>query len=153
MSRVREIFIARAGGAPMTQTDQVRAVAGQGLEGDRYAAGVGTFSRKDSKHDRHVTLIEAENVEAFAQSTGLPFTTVMTRRNVVTEGVRLNDLAGKIFKIGDVRIRGIRLCEPCKILARQSFAEILPAMNGKSGLRAEILTDGIIRVGDVIVPC
>jgi MOSC domain-containing protein YiiM len=150
MSRVHQIFIASQGAEPMVGRTAVRAVVGQGLEGDRYATGVGTFSKTPHRPDSEVTLIELENVDAFALESGLPFTTAMSRRNIVTEGVRLNDLEGVEFTVGSVRLRGIRLCEPCKILARNTFHEILPALNGKAGLRAQILTEGVIRVGDTI---
>jgi MOSC domain-containing protein YiiM len=154
MSRVVEIYIAVKGAEPMVAKDQIRAVLGQGLEGDRYSIGAGTFSKTPHRADSEVTLIELENVEAFAREFGKPFTTAMARRNIVTEGVRLNDLEGVEFTVGDVRLRGIRLCEPCKILARNTFYEILPALNGKAGLRAQILTEGVIHVGDTIaIPC
>jgi MOSC domain-containing protein YiiM len=72
------------------------------------------------------------------------------RRNIVTDGVSLNDLVGKEFYVGEVRIRGIRLCEPCSYLAKISFPEILKGLVHKGGLRAQILSEGLIRVGDTI---
>jgi len=82
----------------------------------------------------------------------LPFTAIQARRNLVTQGVDLNALAGREFHIGDVRIRGIRLCEPCNYLAKETFPETLRGLVRKGGLRAQILTAGTIRVGDNIVP-
>lgn len=151
MSRVFQIFTAPKGAEAMTARESVRALLGQGLEGDRYSTGMGTFSKKPHRADSEVTLIELENVEAFAREFGKPFTASMSRRNIVTEGVHLNDLEGQEFTVGAVRLRGIRLCEPCKILARNTFYEILPALNGKAGLRATILTEGLIHIGDSIV--
>jgi MOSC domain-containing protein YiiM len=150
MSRVVQIFIAPAATAPMEARDAVRAVAGSGIAGDRYGNDAGSFSPKVHKPDYEITLIELENVEEFARDKGVAFTAAKSRRNIVTEGVRLNDLVDKEFTVGEVRLRGIRLCEPCRILARTSAYEVLPALNGKAGLRAEVLNDGVIAVGDSI---
>jgi MOSC domain-containing protein YiiM len=151
VSRVFQIFTAPKAAAAMTARESVRAVLGQGLDGDRYSTGMGTFSKTPHRPDSEVTLIELENVEAFARAFGKPFTASMSRRNIVTAGVRLNALEGREFTVGAVRLRGVRLCEPCRILARNTFYEILPALNGKAGLRATILTAGLIRIGDGIV--
>ena len=125
---------------------------GKGLEGDRYFAGTGTFSPTTPKPDYELTLIEQENIDAFAAESGLPFTAASARRNIVTTGIRLNDLVGVEFLVGEVRIRGIRLCEPCTHLAKRSFQEILNGLVHKGGLRAQILSAGTIQVGDPIRP-
>jgi len=134
----------------MTSLAEVRAVAGRGLEGDRYFEGAGTFSPHPQKPDFELTLIEWEKVEAFARESGLPFTTAHARRNLVTEGVDLNALAGHEFRIGGALIRGIRLCEPCNYLAKTSFPETLRGLVHKGGVRAQIVESGTIRVGDAI---
>jgi MOSC domain-containing protein YiiM len=135
----------------MESKSRVRAVPGKGLEGDRYFQGVGTFSPATPKPDYELTFIEQENVEAFVAETGLAFTAADTRRNVVTLGIRLNDLVGQEFRIGAVRIRGIRLCEPCSYLAKRSFPDVLKGLVHKGGLRAQILSEGNIGVGDKII--
>jgi len=124
---------------------------GRGLEGDRYCLGNGTFSPQPQKPDYEVTLIELEKIEAFCRESGLPFTSSRARRNIVTQGVDLNSLVGKTFRIGEVLIRGIRLCEPCNHLAKTSFPEALSGLAHKAGLRAQIMSEGIIHVGDAIV--
>lgn len=124
---------------------------GRGLEGDRYFAGSGTFSPHPQKPDFEVTLIEWEKIEAFAAESGLPFTAERARRNLVTEGVDLNALVGKEFFVGDVRLRGMRLCEPCSYLARISFPETLRGLVHKGGLRAQIVSGGVLRIGDAVV--
>jgi MOSC domain-containing protein YiiM len=134
----------------MASRSEVRAVPGKGLEGDRYFVGAGTFSPNPQKPDFEITLIEKEKVEAFARDSALPFTAAHARRNIVTEGVDLNALVGKEFSVGPVRLRGIRLCEPCAYLAKASFPETLKGLVGKSGLRAQILSEGSIRTGDSI---
>ena len=134
----------------MTRRLEARAVPGRGLEGDRYFSGIGTFSPTPQKPDFEVTLIEQEKIEAFAHETGLPFTADQARRNIVTEGVDLNALVGREFLVGSVRLRGIRLCEPCAYLAKTSFPETLKGLVHKAGLRAQILSGGVIRAGDSI---
>ena len=151
MPRVVEILVARSPIAPMEARENVQAVPGRGLEGDRYFDGSGTFSPHPQKPDFEITLIERENIEAFARESGLPFTSQHARRNIVTEGVDLNALAGRQFKIGGVVIRGIRLCEPCNHLAKSTFPEVLKGLVHKGGLRAQILSAGTIRIGDAIV--
>ena len=98
-----------------------------------------------------MTLIEKEKIDAFARETGLRFTAADARRNLVTEGVDLNALAGREFSVGSVRFRGIRLCEPCTHLAKISFPETLKGLVHKGGLRAQIVSGGLIRVGDAII--
>jgi MOSC domain-containing protein YiiM len=134
----------------MTSRPEVRAVPGKGLEGDRYFASAGTFSPESPKPDYELTFIEEEKIQAFAHEFSLPFTSHHARRNIVTAGVGLNDLVGKEFYVGDIRIRGIRLCEPCSYLAKISFDETLHGLVHKGGLRAQILSEGVIRVGDAI---
>ena len=141
------ISIAPAGGGATASTDQVRAVAGRGLEGDRYFNNAGTFSNSPGA-GRAVTLIESEAIDAVARDCGCELDYKDTRRNIVTRGVALNDLIDREFRVGGVRLRGVRLCEPCKV----SFpdANVKEALVSRGGLRADILTDGEIRVGDSI---
>jgi hypothetical protein len=150
VGHVFQILTAESPHAAMSIRDSVRARPGLGLEGDRYFSGIGTFSPEPRKPDFELTLIEVEQIEKFARETGLAFSPELARRNIVTRGVDLNALAGKEFMIGDVRIRGIRLCEPCTHLARISFPETLQSLVHRGGLRAQIVTDGIIRVGDSV---
>lgn len=150
MSSIVQILTAESPAAPMVSHDTVQALCGKGLEGDRYLTGIGTFSPKESRPDFELTLIEQEEIEAFARESSLPFTAELARRNIVTRGVRLNDLVGREFFAGEVRIRGIRLCEPCTYLAKISFPKTLNGLVHKAGLRAQILSDGVIRVGDPI---
>ena len=150
MSQVAQILIAESPASPMTPSQAVRAVPGKGLEGDRYFLGCGTFSAQPQKPDFEITLVEREQIEAFAKESGLPFSALHARRNIVTAGVALNDLVGAEFWIGEVRIRGIRLCEPCNYLAKTSFPETLKGLVHKAGLRAQIISGGTIHIGDVI---
>ena len=151
MAHVVEILIASSPSSPMDAREKARAVPGRGLEGDRYFTLTGTFSPNPQKPDYEVTLIQVEHLEALAAASGRPFSAKDARRNVVTEGVDLNALVGREFKLGNVRIRGIRLCEPCNYLAKQTFPEVLRGLVHKGGLRAQILSEGWIQVGDPLV--
>lgn len=150
MAIVAEILIAEAPSSSMTQCSEVRAIPGKGIEGDRYFLGIGTFSPHPQKPDYEITFIENEKIEALAKESGLPFTSAHARRNIVTQGVDLNALVGKEFQVGEIRCRGVRLCEPCSHLAKISFPESLKGLVHRGGLRAQILSEGIVRVGDVI---
>jgi MOSC domain-containing protein YiiM len=151
MGKVESIHIATTAEAPMQGVTEIRAIPGVGLEGDRYATRTGSFSAKP-KPGRQITLIESESIAALEQELGLKVAPGETRRNLVTRGVALNHLVGREFTVGAVRLRGHELCEPCKDLARMTGKpEILPGLVHRGGLRAEILTDGAIRVGDPVI--
>ena len=109
----------------MESKDQVEAVPGQGLVGDRYYTGNGTFSPNPQKPDFEITFIESEKIAEFASASQLDFTAYHARRNIVTQNVDLNDLVGKEFSVGSVRIKGMRLCEPCNYLAKITYPEVL----------------------------
>jgi MOSC domain-containing protein YiiM len=132
----------------MEARDQVLAIPGAGLEGDRYTLKRGTFYKP--KPDYELTLIEAEAVEALRRDYEVELAAGDARRNIVTRGVPLNHLAGREFRIGEVRIRGIRLCEPCEHLDSVTGKQVMEGLCHRGGLRAQILTQGTIRVGDEI---
>jgi MOSC domain-containing protein YiiM len=146
---VAGIYIAPEGSAPMRSLEEVRALAGLGLEGDRYAMKAGTYSTKPAS-GRQVTLIESEAVAAAEQEYDVSIEPGATRRNIVTASVALNHLVGKEFRVGEVTLKGIRLCEPCAHMARLTEKGALKALIHRGGLRAEIVTEGTIRVGDPI---
>ena len=134
----------------MVARERVTARAGVGLDGDRYAAGSGPWS-PDPRTDRELTLIEAEVLEDLATSDGIRLAPGETRRNVTTRGIRLNGLVGRRFRVGGVDCEGTRLCEPCQYLTDQLGKPILRPLVHRAGLRARILTDGEIAIGDEIL--
>lgn len=142
--KVISINITSVAEGPMQSRDEVRAIPGRGLEGDRY------FDHQEKRPDRELTLVEAEAIEALRSEFKVDFDLSGTRRNVITRGVPLNHLVGKEFWIGDVKARGIRLCEPCAHLQRLSHPKVLPGLIHRGGLRAQILSEGMIRVGQSI---
>jgi MOSC domain-containing protein YiiM len=143
------IHVAAAGGAPMQSIASAQVVAGKGLGGDRYHDKRGTYSNHPGC-GREVTLIEIEAVEALKRDHGVAIEPGQTRRNIVTRAVALNHLIGKEFTAGAVRLRGVRACDPCAHLENLTSRGVLRGLVHRGGLRAEILTDGLIRVGDPI---
>lgn len=127
-----------------------RLVAGRGIEGDRYFAGTGTFSPAEMDPDHQITLIAIEEIDAFNAASGQTLAPGAFRRNVVTRGVDLNALVGRRFRVGVAELRGMRLCEPCAHLAGLLSDEVLKRMVHRAGLRAEIVTGGIVRPGDAV---
>lgn len=145
---VESIHIASAAKAPTRAIDQAQAIPGLGLEGDRYALQQGTFSKPEP--DFELTLIEAEALEALKRDYEIELAPGEARRNLVTRGVALNHLVGREFRIGDVRIRGIRLCEPCSHLQALVGQPVIKGLRHRGGLRAQILSQGSITVGDAV---
>jgi MOSC domain-containing protein YiiM len=142
------IYISSERLEPMVAVPEIRAIADAGLEGDRYCRERGTFSKKLPTNQ--VTLIEAEALEAAARDYGFEIAAQESRRNLLTCGMALNHLVGREFRVGEVRLRGLKLCEPCTHLQKLTGKEVLKALRHRGGLRAEILNDGMIRVGDII---
>ena len=142
--RVEALDVASAAGAPARSVDVVRALPGRGLEGDRHVDGRGTFP--SGLPGSALTLIEEEVCGSFSP----PLEAGEHRRNVVTSGIDLNALVGHEFAIGDVRFRGMRLCEPCTVVDGYATRPLLRKLVHRGGLRADILADGVIRVGDPV---
>jgi MOSC domain-containing protein YiiM len=145
---VESIHIASTAQGPTQTLAEAVAIPGAGLEGDRYALKVGTFF--EPKPDFELTLIEAEAIEALRLDYRVELAAGEARRNIVTRNVPLNHLVGKEFAIGEVHIRGIRLCEPCDHLQKVTGKSLIKGLLHRGGLRAQILTQGTIRVGDVV---
>lgn len=120
--------------------EAVTAVAGAGLQGDRH------FYRDGAAPGEALTLIEAEALEDVALSGA------QSRRQVVARGARLNELVGRRFRVGEVECLGVELCEPCLHLQQLTRPGIIKDLIHRAGINADILTDGVIRVGDEIVP-
>src|ERR1041385_7105246 len=131
------------------QQAAVRAAAG--LSGDRYSVGKGHYSG-NNRVSRDLTLVEAEVLESLEHDFGIVIAPGGTRRNITTRGVELAQLVGREFMIGEVRCRGTSLCEPCQYLADLVGEPIVRPLVHRAGLRADVLTDGNLRVGDHIVP-
>jgi len=146
---VTGIHLARAAGEPMVSVQEAHAVAGRGLEGDRYFVGEGTYSNEEGG-GRDVTLIEVEALDRLRHDFDVDLQPSESRRNIATRGIVLDSLIGREFRIGEVVLRGVSSCEPCAHLVEMSGKGVLRGLVHRGGLRADIVTDGVIRVGDTI---
>jgi MOSC domain-containing protein YiiM len=149
LGEVVSIQITPDGAGKLSNAGQVRAVAGVGLEGDRYHNRTGTYSNKHNE-SREATFIETEALETLAREYNLELAGTESRRNITTRGVALNDLVGKEFRVGEAVFRGIRLCEPCTHLEELSGKKVMQGLVHRGGLRAQIVNSGLVRVGDAI---
>jgi len=143
------LYIAPAADEPMQTIDKAHLVPGRGIEGDRYYHRTGTHSDDDDTcYD--VTLIESEVIEAVKQHHELDIDASTPRRNIVTRGFSVNHLVNHVFRIGDVTLRGVALRGPCPHLMEMTSHKLGVALMHRGGLGAEILSDGVIHVGDRI---
>lgn len=149
--KVVKIFIAPKKEDKPRSVRSIEVIAHRGLVGDRYYMHSGTFSDAEPRGPgREITLIEEENVDLLAEHAHRIINPGDLRRNLVTRGFRLNEFVGKEFMVGDLRLRGVRLCHPCKHLERLCGLDVIAALKGKGGLRADILDSGWLRVGDIV---
>jgi MOSC domain-containing protein YiiM len=128
------------------QVERAEARAGQGLEGDCYFA-----AEPSDRNGKDLTLIEAEALEALEAETGIRLTHLESRRNVLTRGVRLNDLVGKRFRVGGAECIGVVLNEPCSHLESLTQPGVLRGLVHRGGLRVNVVAGGTIAVGDELV--
>ena len=144
------IYVGPTPGAPMLAVDEVAAVEGAGLDGDRYGTAEGKRGRRGDPSSREVTLIESEAIAAAAVEGGFELGLGEPRRNLVTRGVALSHLVGRDFEVGEVRLHGVKLAEPCKHLEDLTGKKLRKPLVHRGGLRARIVRGGIIRVGDPV---
>ena len=148
---VTGIFIAGAAEAPMQSVHQASAVAGSGLTGDRYQTGIGFYSDTPTTAGaRELTLIAEEDLAEVAAA-GFPLAPGEHRRNITTRGVDLDRLLGQRFTVGETLCEGVRACPPCNHLDDLTGKPLLTPLVNRGGLRARIVTGGVIRVGDPIL--
>jgi len=158
MGQISALYWCAAGGQPMQSAQALKVIAGQGLEGDRYALGLGAYSATQPPKIRHLSLITEAGIATaneWQQASGLPtFTMAQTRRNVLLRDLpaqALNDLVGQRFWVGEVECYGIELCTPCQrpseLSAQAGFQE---AFEGRGGLRAQVLSGGHLRLNDTL---
>ena len=145
---IRAIHVAAEQGAPMEPRESVRAVAGRGLENDRYFDTEGTFADRAGSD---LTLIERETLEAVECDYDIGLEDGIHRRNLTTEGVALNHLVGEQFRVGEIICEGTELCEPCSYLEGHLERQgVRQALVHRGGLRARILEGGVVRPGAAV---
>lgn len=147
---IKAIYVAESHNGSQQSLESVYVYAGKGIVGDRHYG-----HRKES--GLNITLVEIEEIERFNHDHGQTISESDTRRNIITRGVRLNDLLGKRFTIGQVTLLGTELCEPCSKLGKQlskqglTSAEVVKGFLNKGGLRCDVLSNGKLEVGMAIV--
>lgn len=144
--KVTNIFISAAQGARCISLSEVKAIAGKGLDGDRYCLSI-----NDPMGNHNAVTLQSEeaitdcNIDL--ESTFLPED---FRRNIITRGIDLNSLVGRNFRIADVLLQGFELCHPCKYLTNLLQKDVLRGLCNRGGLRARILQSGTISIGDSV---
>jgi MOSC domain-containing protein YiiM len=144
MGRIEAINVRAEHTSPAESVDRATVRAGLGIEGDRY------FFAGGAAPGEALTLIAAEALEGLRADTGIDLSAAESRRQVVTRGVELNGLVGREFTVGGVRCRGVELCEPCNHLQSLTQDGVLRGLVHRGGLRADVLEDGEIAVGDAV---
>ena len=136
--------------APMKKVEQLYALAGRGIEGDRYFLGTGTYS-KSPEPGRQVTLIKSEVLESLKNELEINVKPEESRRNILTQGIEINDLIGTEFYVGTVRLRAHRITQPCLYLEKLlDQPGLYKELWDNGGISCEILSDGVIKEGDPI---
>ena len=149
--KVVGIFIAGEKERLPVSVNSIEAIAHRGLVGDRYYANSGTFSGAEPLGPgREITLIEEESLNILSEQLHQTVNPAQLRRNVMTRGIRLNDLIGREFMIGNIRLLGVRLCHPCTHLERLSGWNVMTQLKERGGLRADILDNGWLHLGDTV---
>jgi hypothetical protein len=158
---VEAIFIAEQSGQPMRSVADVVGAAGRGLLGDRHCRPDPETplvpscppSPSTQHHEvREISLVEAEVLDWLREEHGIELGGAETRRNVVTRGVRLNDLIGRRFTVGGLLCEGIEICQPCASIQRQAGKPVLKPLVHRGGLYARIVESGTASVGDTVAP-
>ena len=146
---VERLYLSPERGSAQRPCRQLSLLAGQGVAGDRHCG-------RSDWPGQNLTLIEAEEIEEFCNVTGRPVDLSLSRRNIVTRGIRLNELVGKRFYIGECELLGVELCEPCRTLGQRlenaslSGPEVVRYWLGRGGLRADVLRGCKLIVGDAL---
>lgn len=155
-AHIQAIYLATTAGAKMQSIDQVKVNVGSGIAGDRYAEGIGAYSKVEPAKVRHISIIALSGIETandWLKAGDEPtFDASETRRNVLLAGItasELNSLVGKQFRLGNLQLVGTELCTPCErpaqLMGKPSFME---AFEGRGGIRAEVLNTETIAIGD-----
>ena len=144
MSKVFKICITKESGKDLEDTDSISVIANKGIENDRYF-------NDDNDNDGQLTVIEKENIDYYNSISKSDIPYINFRRNIITSGIKLNDLVGKELFVGNVKIKVHRLCDPCKYLQdKLNDNNLVKKLVNKGGLRCQVITDGIISVNDEI---
>ena len=145
---VEGIYLTAEGSAAMGRVEEVRTVAGCGIEGDRYCAGTGYWTRYGDVCE--VTLIEGEDLDNIEKELGIGVKNGEHRRNIITRGIRLGDLRRKKFRVGETVLEYDRPRPPCRHVQDLSEPGMTRALKGRGGICARVVQAGSIKVRDTI---
>jgi len=144
MPEVYKLGVSTHNNQPIKEVNFIDIIANQGVKGDRH------FNEFNDPYNQ-LSLIESENIDYYNFKYGLDIPYIDFRRNIITKGIKLNDLVGKKFEIGKVKLEGIDLCRPCRHLSEVlSQDNIIKEFLRRGGLRCQILNTSNIEVGDKI---
>ena len=145
MSKVLKLGISSENNKEIKEVVSIEVLVNKGVIGDRH------FKDFNDPYCQ-LSLIESENIDYYNLKYGLNIPYINFRRNIVTKGIRLNELVGKKFKIGSVELEGVDLCRPCRHLTEVLNQDnILKEFIRKGGLRCQILSSSTIQIGDEII--
>ncbi len=144
--RIKAIFISKSRNGILEFPEAVTVVAGKGIENDRYFEDANRKSR-----DCEITFIESETIEAYNACHAVKIDPWQPRRNILTQGIALNDLVGKRFSINGCVFEGVEICEPCELLRERTRKDAIKWFQGKGGLRASVLTGGRVELGNKLI--
>ena len=145
---VDEIFVTATGSAQMERVEEVRTIEGCGIEGDRYCEGTGFWTRFGDVCQ--VTLIEGEDLDYIEEEFGIRVKNGEHRRNIITRGLRLDELRRKRFRVGEATLEYDRPRPPCRHVQDLSEAGMTRALKGRGGICARVVKGGLLRAGDAI---
>tara|TARA_B110000438_G_scaffold248878_1_gene251866 strand:- start:26 stop:469 length:444 start_codon:yes stop_codon:yes gene_type:complete len=142
VSKIIKIGITENNNKKINEVNSIDLVAGKGVIGDRH------FKDYNNPYN-HLSIIESENIDEYNKKYNLNIPYLDFRRNIVTKGIRLNNLINKKIIIGEVQLDVIDLCRPCRHLSEKlDKNNIIKEFLRKGGIRCEILNDGKISITD-----
>ncbi len=144
MSTILKIGLTKDHNKEIIETNEINLIAGKGVIGDRHF--------KDYNDPlNQLSIIESENIDEYNLKYKLNIPYLNFRRNIVTKGIKLNDLVEKKILIGSVKLEVIDLCRPCRHLSEKlGRYDIIKEFLRKGGIRCQILNDGKISLSDQI---
>ena len=145
MSKVFELGITAINNKKINKVESIEVIENKGVVGDRH------FKEFNDPYCQ-LSLIESESIDYYNSKYGLNISYLDFRRNIVTKGIQINDLVGKKFHIGNVKVEGIDLCRPCRHLTEiLNQGNIIKEFLRRGGLRCQILSSSVINIGDEIL--
>ena len=144
LNKVFKIGISKKNGEKINEINEIEILAGKGIVGDRHF-------HDSNNHKGQITLIEKENIDYYNNKYKTEISYIDFRRNIITEGVELNNLIKKEIEIGTVKIFPYELCKPCLHLEQMvNGKDIIKEFIRRGGLRCKVLISGKIKIGDKI---